>query len=121
MSALPWLYMLVFGIVIAVAAIFFNLVYSRIKKLKDVKVHYRLEDSVTFSQKLHIALTNPWALKQAWASFKIVLGISRQLREGDAAPEVDLISVDGKRTVKLIGQYAASSNLPLIINIGSFN
>jgi hypothetical protein len=121
MGTLSWLYGIVLGFGLVAVSKFIHIFYSRVKKLKDVKLHYRLEESVTVFQKLHIALTNPWAVKQALASFRISLGLSRPLREGDAAPEVDLISLDGKTSVKLIEQYAASSELPLIINIGSFN
>ncbi len=88
------------------------------KLIKENETHYKY--SVSGFQKLLGVLQNPYARSAILTRWKIKLGIEKQLQNGSKAPEVDLVTLDGKN-MKLIENYGVMNSLPLILNIGSYN
>jgi hypothetical protein len=115
--------MIVLSITAAISVVFaivISWLYKKSKLVKENETFYKYK--VSGFQKLLAILKNPYARQAIWSRWMIKLGLKKQLGVGSLAPEVDLVSLDGKSTVKLIAQYAAMApDVPLIVNMGSYN
>ncbi len=91
------------------------------KKIKSNETAYKYSGS-SGAQKMVAVLSNSYAREAVWRNWKIWMGLAPMpLKIGEKAPECDLIGVDGRSKYKLLRDYANKTDIPLILNIGSYN
>lgn len=110
------------SVLVVVGAVIAALVVHRVRKGYEL---YKSNDSryqYTFINKLRSMLVNPLAKRKIYLNILRKFGFLKAAADrGMQAPEATVVTLDGKR-MKLIGDlHMASPNIPLVLNIGSYN
>ncbi len=105
---------------VCLVAVFYSWAQRVAKKIKRNETAYKYSGSGI--QKMIAVFSNYYARKALLQKLKIVLGIlSPPISVGCEAPECDLVALDGSTCFQLVRDIANVTDVPLILNIGSYN
>jgi hypothetical protein len=93
---------------------------SKSKLIKANQTGYKVSGSGL--DKLYSIVWNPFARQMIWMNWKLKLGLIQPLKVGSLVPDTPLVRLNGS-SCHLLKDFVnqCPPNVPLVINVGSYN